>query len=202
MTDIPARLAHRPVQAGMVVPWIALALPDDTHDFAGCEGRKVNLAMLNQLCQICGEHIEPPIVFFAADDQLGDMTFDSPPLHPACARYSAKACPMVAGRLHAYRAQATRASRTDACATPGCDCGGWTQTETNIDRGGRRAPTWFAVWCRSYDRIATSPQVVAAIRAGHAVPGERIWARVTQPLKIRPVTPAPEADTPHAGGRP
>lgn len=187
MTPIPARLAHRPVQAGMVVQWIALALPDGTHDFAGCEGRKVNLSMLNQLCQICGEHINPPIVFFAADDQLDDMTFDSPPMHPECAAYSAKACPMVTGKLDAYRAKATRASRTDGCAKPGCDCEGWIQTETNIDRGGNPAPTWFAVWCHTYQRIARNPKVVAAIRAGYAVPGERIWAHIDQPLKIRPI---------------
>lgn len=181
---IPARLAHRPVQGGMVVPWVALALADGTYDFAACEGRRSNLAMLDGICQVCGEPILPPLVFLMAEDQLVDMTTDVPPLHPECAAYSQRVCPMVTGRLAEYRNRASRATRHDQCAVPGCDCGGWVATDER--QGPQDAMAWSAVWCRTYDRIAPNRATVAAIRAGYAVPGVRILARVTQPLRVRP----------------
>jgi hypothetical protein len=185
-TPIPARLAHRPTQGGLVVPWIAVQLADGTHDFAACVGRQVNLAMLDQLCQVCGDPIPPPIVFFAAADQLDDMLLDAPPLHPECAAYSAQACPMVAGHLATYRRHASRASTNrQPCAEPGCDCGGWVATEER--ERGATALAWSAVWCRSYDRIAPSREAVVALRAGYAVPGLRIMARPNPVLRIRPV---------------
>lgn len=182
---IPAQLAHRPVQGGLAVPWVAVQLPDGMFDFAACEGRRSNLAMIERICQVCGEHIAPPYVFFAADDQIQDMVLDVPPQHPACASYSAEACAMVAGRLAQYRTRPTRASTTEHCAEPGCDCGGWVATDG--ERDSYQAPAWFAVWCRTYDVIVSGRGVVAAIRAGYAVPGERVQARIRSPLKVRPI---------------
>lgn len=183
---IPAQIEHRPVQGGLAVPWIAVQLPDGTFDFAACEGRRSNLAMLDQICQVCGESIGAPIVFFAADDQIEDLVLDVPPLHPVCAAYAAQACAMVAGRLKAYRSRPTRAVTSgQGCADPGCECGGWVNTD-----GGRdsyRAPAWYSVWCRTYERIAPNQQVVDAIRAGYAVPGARILAKIIEPRRIRPI---------------
>ncbi len=187
MNDVPAQLAHRPVQGGKAVPWIALAMADGTFDFAGCEGRKANQSMLHGICQVCGIKIDGPYVFFMGDDQLDDFTTDVPPCCAPCAGYTTSACPMVAGRVAHYRATSSRASTTDACAIPGCDCGGWIKTEEDRESG-EPAPRWFAVWCRDYDRIASTPEVVAAIRAGRPTPnGERLLATVREPVKVRPV---------------
>lgn len=181
---VPARLAPRPVQGGMVIPWIAVQLSDGTYDLAACHGLRVSQAMLDQLCQICGDPISPPVVFFASADQLADMLFDAPPMHPECAAYSARVCPMVSGRLSAYRAKPSRATTSHlGCVTPGCDCGGW--TASGPDRGVTAAPPWFAVWCRSYERVAESPEQVQRIRRGLATPGQQIWAHVPHPTKIR-----------------
>lgn len=187
---IPAALHDRPVQAGLVVQWIALKTQHG-YDFAGCEGRKVNLSMLDGLCQIDGRPIGGPFVFFAARDQLEDLddiVVDAPPMHPECALYSGGACPMVTGRLEAYRATASRASRDTGCTEPGCTCSGWVRTDTR-ETMGQQAQPWYEVWARDYIRIVSSENVVRALRAGRAVPGERIFARITEPLRIRPITP-------------
>lgn len=185
---IPAWLAHRPVHAGVAVPWFVITLPDGTVDFAACEGRRVNTAMLEGRCGVCGLRIDvAPIVFFAGDDQLADLTLDALPMHPQCAAYSAQACPMVGGRLATYRSADTRAVRHPDCGRPGCDCGGYTVTDDRADRG-QAAPRWYTVWCRDYTRVAPSAEILALVRAGRPTPdGERILARVDTPLRIRPV---------------
>jgi len=187
---IPAALHDRPVQGGLVVQWIALKTRHG-YDFAGCEGRKVNLAMLDGLCQIDGRPIDGPFVFFAAQDQLEDLSdivVDAPPMHPQCALYSGMACPMVTGRLASYRATETRASREQGCVEPGCDCEGWIRTDSRAAMGIDAQP-WYEVWTRDYIRVVRHPKIVAALRSGSTIPGERIYARINTPLRIRPVTP-------------
>lgn len=186
---IPASLHDRPVQGGLAVQWIALKTHHG-YDFAGCEGRKVNLSMLDALCQIDGRPITGPFVFFAARDQLQDLddiVVDAPPMHPECALYSGRACPMVTGRLEAYRATASRASREQGCVEPGCDCEGWVRTETRTM--GQEAQPWYEVWTRDYIRLLSDERLVRALRAGGTVPGARIYARIAEPIRIRPVTP-------------
>lgn len=191
---IPSCLHHRPVQGGLVVPDYVVQLPDGTYDFAACEQRKVNLAMLDRLCGVCGHGIvDGRTVFFAAEDQLGDLVFDSPPLHPACAAYSAQVCPMTMGVLSEYRSKATRATTSGhQCFEEGCDCGGWIRTGP-VRCPGTKAPAWFAVWCNNYDVIVpgnTPKQVRAIVRtlsAGYAVAGVRVRVKVRTAARVRPL---------------
>lgn len=170
---IPQRLAHRPVQGGQVVPWVALELSDGTWEFRGCQRSKVEQCFTHTLCQVCGQHITGTVVFFFAEQDLADMTTDVPPVHPECAAYSVQTCPILTGRLKTYTSMQTRAERTTECTTPGCDCGGYIKVDTH-DRTGVPAPTWMSVWCRHY----------AALRDDDG----RVWgAKVINPLKVRPV---------------
>lgn len=173
----PPRLANRPIQGGRFVPWVALELPDGTYDLRACERPRVELCFVDGMCQVCGQRLGVPVVFFAGHDQLDDLLVDAPPVHPECAAYSAQACPMLAGRLTTYATQPTRAERSTECPTPGCTCGGYVN-HGDPARAGTRAPRWFTVWCGAYD-VVIDPDT------------QRVWgAQIPKPLKIRAVMPA------------
>jgi hypothetical protein len=157
---IPLALAHRPTTGGLVIPWVNVQLAD-----GGCDFRTIHrlrwLACWTQgRCQTCGHRVPPggPVVFFGGPNQLDpDGYFDEPPMHPWCAAYAWKACPMVAGRRSHYatRPRVSEGDRGKVCAREGCDCGGWVP-HTKGSGGGEPAHQWWAVYADSW-AIATTP---------------------------------------------
>jgi hypothetical protein len=187
-------MANRPVQGGFAIPWIALELADGTWDLAGCAARRVNLAMFDARCQLCSHPIKWRPNFFGTQDQIDDtpIVLDSPPMHAECADYAAAVCPMVHGRLNAYRAKASRAHRSDSCNKPGCDCGGWKVVEPEIlaARAGQAAPRWSRVVCEDYVRMVPERprDYVKRLRLGLALPGGlRVLAQIPEPISVDPV---------------
>lgn len=154
---IPACLAHRPTVGGLVIPWVNVALADGGADFRSIHRTKWVRAWTAGICQSCGQPLGSPVVLLGGPNQL-DSYFDEPPLHPWCAAYAAKACPMVAGRLERYadRPHVSHGPRGQRCPEPGCDCGGWVP-HTQGGSGGDPAHQWWAVWCRSWT-LAATPQ--------------------------------------------
>lgn len=152
---IPAGLAHRPTVGGLVIPWVQVRLADGGADFRATHHTKWLQAWTHGLCQICGLALDTPVVLLGGPAQL-EAYFDEAPLHPWCAAYATKACPMLAGRLQRFadRQHLSEGHRGQTCPDPGCQCGGWTPN-TTTDRAGEPAHPWWAVWARSWTLAAT-----------------------------------------------
>jgi hypothetical protein len=153
---IPAALAHRPTVGGLVIPWANVVLADGGADFRSVHHSKWARAWTCGICQTCGQALGSPIVLLGGPNQLTSY-FDEPPLHPWCAAYATKACPMVAGRLDRYadRAHVSDGPRGQTCPESGCDCAGWVP-HTRGSAGGDPAHAWWAVWARSF-AVAVDP---------------------------------------------
>lgn len=171
---IPVRLAHRPTVGGLVEPWVNIRLADGTVDFRQTTGSNWRRAWSERRCQIDGQPLGGLIAFLGGPNQIAEGGyFDEAGLHPECAAYAMRACPMVAGRMSHYRATPalTQTRRGAVCPTPGCDCDGYIASEQVLHAGGLtvRAATdtgsaagepahdWFAVYARSY-QLATTPE--------------------------------------------
>lgn len=154
---IPAALAHRPTIGGLVIPWVNIRLADGGVDFRGIHNRKWVEAWTRGLCQVCALPLTQPVVLLGGPNQLASY-FDEPPLHPWCAAYTTRACPMVAGRLARYadRPQLAYGRRGAVCPEPGCECVGWTPHDPGRPGSrGEPAHPWWAVWCRDYAQAVT-----------------------------------------------
>lgn len=192
---IPATCAARPTIGGLVIPWANVQLADGGVDFRSQHESRVQLCWIECRCQLCGHLIsKPPIVFLGGPRQLAALQFDEPPLHPECAVYASRACPMVAGRIDHYATGdvISNGHRGEACVDPGCDCGGWVPTPgLTASPGGDPAHDWYAVYVADYslgvtenrpDRIhagVIAPEQVLAVR--HiSTPGVGLhWTRLS-----------------------
>lgn len=175
---IPARLAHRPTRSGLAVPYISMEI-DGQALLGEVRGIRVAECVVNRLCQACGQKIlQRPFVFLVTQQMLDDGFSPEPPLHPECAAYSIKACPMVAGRMPTY-SRAERDHTGKPCTVEGCDCGGIV-THNEGKRGEPSVP-WFSAWIPDYQiavRSTELPLVVGNVN-GCLFTGA--------PVKVRPV---------------
>lgn len=191
---IPATCEARPTVGGMVVPWANVQLADGGVDFRAQHESRVQRCFREGLCQVCGNTIARPILFFGGPRQVSALTFDEPPLHPECAVYVSKACPMVAGRLDRYatRDPISAGHRGSTCPDQECDCAGWVSTPgLTASPGGDRAHDWYVIYVSSYslgvtpdrpDRIHSAvidPDQILAIRHASTPGGGRTWTRTT-----------------------
>lgn len=190
-TAVPARLESRPRQGGLVVPWVSVQLGDGTYDFGNMHNARASICFLQSRCQIDGELIAPqPLVFFVSEIGLEDMTTQEPPVHPECAGYSRRACPMVAGQMKRYRRTPSRAhgSPGATCFLPGCDCAGWAPTSGQGEsNAGKPAVRWYMVWCREFAVTVPDEETGKLLAAGRLPTGVSIGAKILSPLKVRPV---------------
>jgi hypothetical protein len=203
-TPIPATAAHRPTIGGAVIPYINVRLADGGVDFRSHHTARSTACYTGQRCQLCGNPLRQPIVFLASADALRALQFDEPPLHPECARYVTKVCPVVAGRRthHAAGPPLAARHRGQTCPEPDCDCGGWVQKPDAYDGPPRPALPWFAVYVNHYEPASytDTPDVVTAAICTPAdvlkvmqvsAPGEGgMWLRVADPTAdyVPPVT--------------
>lgn len=192
---IPATCERRPTIGGVVIPWVNVALADGGVDFRSQHDSKAQRSWREGLCQLCGTPIlRPPIVLLGGPEQLARLQFDEPPLHPECAVYTSRACPMVAGRLERFadRDVISNGPRGAVCFDPECDCGGYVPTPGSAEpAGGRSAHDWYAVYASGYalgvtterpDRVHSGivmPGQVLAVRHVSTPGTGRTWTRVT-----------------------
>ncbi|PRY35293.1 hypothetical protein [Umezawaea tangerina] len=186
---VPQHLAHRPTQGGLVVPWVSVELANGTFDLGNMNNTRANQCFVRRRCQVCGQRIGARAVFLLSESALESMSAGEPPLHPECAAYSKAACPMVAGRVDHYRRSPTRTEghAGEECATPGCDCAGWIPTPGGGDNTGRPAEPWHLVWCAGYDITVPDKRTGQLVNRGLVPIGVRLRARISAPLKIRPI---------------
>lgn len=172
---IPMRLVNRPTTGGLVSPWVNIVLADGGVDFRQTKGTNWRDAWTKGLCQVDGQPVGSPLVFLGGPNQVAPGGFfDEPPLHPECAAYAMKACPMISGRMSHYRAapSVTEGHRGEVCPTPGCECGGFLASDQVLDgkggvtirpaderrsSAGEPAHAWYAVYARTC-RIALNPE--------------------------------------------
>lgn len=161
---IPQRLLHRPIVGGLVQPWINVALHDGGVDFRAQHHARTRQALIDSLCQVCGERLTDMIVLLGGPAQLAQNIYDEPPLHPECASYARKACPMLAGRMTTFATgpSVSERERGRRCYLPDCDCGGWVPTpglEPTVRQDGAPAHPWYAVFANDYAVVITDQGV-------------------------------------------
>lgn len=169
MTDtvppIPAWLSHLPVVGGLAVPWATARTSDGRFLFGTLDATRQQQCVTQYRCQICGRELGRPMVLLMRLTDLPRQRTSEPALHPVCAHYTQRACPMVAGRMSHYRSSPVRIDddTTAPVDTPA--------------RLGAPAEPWFAVWLNTYKAIMDpSSDTAAASYAG------------IRPLRIRPIT--------------
>lgn len=144
---IPQRLARRPTLGGLVVPYVALTIGDRIH-FGQTRGMKAARCIIDGLCQVDGKPLgAAPFLFLGTQSAIDEGFSSEAPLHPECAAYSAKACPMLNGAMRHY-AKHDRSHTGEPCGDPGCDCGGWVSDPA--DKAGAPSEPWFQIWVSGY----------------------------------------------------
>ena len=140
---VPARLAHRPTVGGLVVPWISVT-HSTGHVLGAVHGKRRDLCLRDILCQTCGQELLHRAVLFVRQADIRAGYTAEPAMHPECAAYSAKACPMLTGAMPHYRSHPVRIP--GGCPDPGCECEGWITAEDAHTRAGAPADPWEAWW--------------------------------------------------------
>lgn len=175
---VPARLGHRPTAGGVVIPWGNVQLADGGADFRSHHNTRWQQCWTHRRCQACGDRLTHPVVLLCGPNQLRQLLFDEPPLHPECAVYTTKACPMVAGRRTHYadREHIAHGKRGETCPDPDCDCEGWVPTPGATSAvGGGPAHEWYAVYMRRYD---TAVRPDGSLMGGACAPGDVLVVRL------------------------
>lgn len=150
---IPMRLAARPTVGGVVVPWVNVQLGDGGVDFRRAHHSRWVACWRRGLCQLCGQPLTHPRLLVGSDREMRAGFFSEPPLHPECAVYASRACPMLAGRQPRFRVgpSISDGHRGATCFEPGCGCAGWVPTPGAAGgREGEPAPCWYAVYVADY----------------------------------------------------
>jgi hypothetical protein len=186
---IPRPLIDRPTVAGLVVP-IVTPNSEGRWLFGLLDHAQQQRCLRDRLCQICGRPLGEPLVLLLRESDLDARCTSEPGLHPECAAYTQRVCPMIAGRLAHYRATQREVPPGYRRATPDpvpeLDAlTSWldemaallgSPRPTSSPRLGADAEQWHAVWLRAYD-VETDPrnqQPAASYRE-------------YRPLRIRPV---------------
>lgn len=160
---VPTWLAHLPTVGGLVVPWNTVRTADGRHLLGAVDRDRNDHALRARLCGVCGHPLDRPLVTLLRLSDFRHQATTEPALHPVCAAYTTRACPMLAGRLSHHR---TSPPRLDPTMQPG--------TDAEARRGAPSEP-WFSVWLSTY-QLGTVHGHLAASYAG------------TTPLRVRPIT--------------
>lgn len=175
-------------------PWVNVELGDGGIDFRRQHRSRAERAITGRLCQVCGQPLRHPLVLLGGPGELRTLVFSEPPLHPECAVYTSRACPMVAGRMDGARvgASLSEGPRGASCFDPTCDCGGWVPAEQERTVNEPQDPQpWYAIYASDYTPIRdqhgklhalTTPGAVLRVRLVSR-PGEgRLWIAVADAL--------------------
>ncbi|WP_280423708.1 hypothetical protein [Nocardia carnea] len=146
-TIVPSRLRSAPTAQGMIVPFVTVAHRDRSKPVWGqLDGSRLRAALVEQLCQICGEPLDDPVVVFVRPaDYLRGIAVE-PATHRECGTYSTQTCPMLAARTHRYNP--VPRDRFTRCEDPACHCRYWARGEpepSETPREGQPAEAWYEV---------------------------------------------------------
>jgi len=179
---IPVRLCRRPVAGGLAVPWVVAHHAGGTPVLGFIDGGRRDACLAGGWCQACGQPLGSPLVLMVRARDIVAGYAAEPGLHPECAAYSAKTCPMLAGTMARYRSSPLPA-RLERCGDAGCGCEAWVRPGDRDLRAGRPREAFAAVWIhRSEYRLRTDPA---------AGTPQGLTLRELRVLKVRPVPPGP-----------
>ncbi|GAA4262788.1 hypothetical protein [Dactylosporangium darangshiense] len=164
LPPIPMWLAHRPVVAGLAVPWITARGLDGRYLFGGLDPQRQHQAITEHRCQVCGRELDWRSILLLRRSDLPRHRTPEPALDPVCAAYTAAACPMVAGRMTRHR------------STPITLGHGISSAVDQPARLGAPAEPWFAVWLDRYTTATDDNRLLIASYDG------------IRPRRIRPIT--------------
>jgi hypothetical protein len=201
VVPIPVALAHLPVVAGMVVPWVTASAADGRPVFGQIDATRHDSCLMRRLCQVCGDALGDRTVLLVRDRDLRNQFTAEPGLHPWCAAYTMRACPMVAGRMDHYR-------RTPRSTTAGplprpphaeddvlsalVDLAVLLERANSISqsaaRRGAPAEPWSAIWVPRYDVIRDP--ATRTLSASFAHTPVLTVRRVANPLTVDDACPA------------
>jgi len=96
LPEMPKSIAALPRDdRGYPCPWF-ISWIDGKPEFRVADGRKWSIAVREKRCWVCGEPIgKSRHVFVIGPMCAVNRTTAEPPCHPACAEFSAKACPFL-----------------------------------------------------------------------------------------------------------
>lgn len=138
-----AAMLHRPTVGGLAVPWVTVSTPDGRHLFGGVDATRHDMALHLRLCQSCGEPLQRLVVFAMRLGDMARMLSPEAAMHPWCAWYASRACPMLAGQMIHYRASSQLPKLPD----------GMTMHTFGDPSGSRRAAKadeYFLVWATHF----------------------------------------------------
>ncbi|MFV2172402.1 hypothetical protein ACFHW2_11530 [Actinomadura sp. LOL_016] len=146
---IPVRCAHRPTVRGLVVPWVTLNHPHAGHLLGQTRPDRVAACVRDRLCQTCGHTLGDRVVVICRPQDLADYSAE-PGMHPECAAYSTRACPMLNGRMTHHRKRPVGLG-AHVCGDPACTCRAWGDGPGKAERAGQPADEYVAVWLARKD---------------------------------------------------
>ncbi|WP_109529293.1 MULTISPECIES: cell envelope biogenesis protein OmpA [Nocardia] len=189
---VPDRLAARPTSRGLVVPYVTLTHRDPARPVWGMlHHHRQRHTLWAKLCQICGQPLHERVVLYlrSVDYQRGLSV--EPGLHPECAHYSRRACPMLTGQQQHYHPNP--AVRLARCADPDCGCRYWQPRHPDPREKAREAQpaeAWYEAWlARSDYRVIDDPGTE------HLAPETGIDLRGVRFLRLRKIRDAAQPAT-------
>jgi hypothetical protein len=160
MIPVPAHLAEAPQLGGLVVPFTTLRHLNGTAAFGFVDATRVEACLRNQWCGICGAPVSGKLVFLMRPGDLARACSVEPGMCPPCAAYAQRACPMVAGKMDAYRTSVPQfADRR--CGDGRCHCRYWVRDKSPA-RLGAPSEAWHALWTYNYNLIGDPEGRLAA----------------------------------------
>ncbi|TDB86466.1 hypothetical protein E1264_17870 [Actinomadura sp. KC216] len=147
---IPVPCAHRPTVGGLVVPWVTLRHPHAGWLLGRTRSDLMAACVRERRCQTCGEPLGARVVVMCRPEDLAQGYTAEPGMHPECAAYAGRACPMLAGRMdHHHRHPVSMAHLR--CDNPACACQVWGDSPDRQTRAGQPADDYIAVWLDARD---------------------------------------------------
>ena len=190
---VPLRCSGRPRVGGLVVPWVSYQHGGHAV-FGSIDPIRRALALVYQLCQICGQGLEERICLVVRPMDVRAGFAPEPGLHPECLAYAAKGCPMLNGTAATYRRSPAAAGHPAGrpCDDPSCPCPRIAPGDDHEVRSGRPADDYdsWMIAPTSY-RVKQAPQQ----------PGTLLGLDLDVPvLRVRPLrrTPRPRLDASEA----
>lgn len=189
---VPARLAAARRARGLVVPFITLSHRDPARPVWGMlDPARAHHVLWGKCCQICGQPLtDRVVVFIRSSDYLRGLSIE-PGLHPECAHYSRRACPMLAGQQHHYHPNP--ALRLAHCGDPTCRCRAWRDRDPDSrerPNDGRPVEAWYEAWIGIADY-----QVIADPGSQSSDPAVGIKLTGVRFLRLRKVRHSAAPDT-------
>jgi predicted RNA-binding Zn-ribbon protein involved in translation (DUF1610 family) len=94
--NIPAHMQRLPINdKGYLVPWFVAKMGPNEWDFRAIHPGRVQEAVLQRLCWLCGQRIGMFKTFVAGPMCGVNRISSEPPSHKSCARYACQACPFM-----------------------------------------------------------------------------------------------------------